>query len=66
MNNRERAIISAYTGKLMCDFDYFHRYVEEKLGRPVFTHELGYIEVEDEIKAASRDDFLALCGTDEE
>lgn len=66
MNNRERAIISAYTGKLMCDFDYFHRYVEEKLGRPVFTHEFGYIEVEDEIKAASRDDFLALCGMDEE
>lgn len=66
MTNRERAIVSAYTGKLMCDFDYLHKYIEEKLGRPVLTHELATIEIEDEIKAASREDFLALCGMDEE
>ena len=66
MTNRERAIVSAYTGKLMCDFDYLHKYIEEKLGRPVSAHDMTTFEVEDEIRAKSREDFLSLCGMDEE
>lgn len=69
ITDRERAIIMAYTGASMLVGDklsIFYAYVEEKLGRPVFTHELGYIETQEELKDASRDDFLALCsGTKE-
>lgn len=64
ITDRERAIIMAYTGATMLVGDklsIFYAYVEEKLGRPVFTHELGYIETQEELKDASRDDFLALC-----
>ena len=61
MTKQERIIVSAYTGVLMCNFDDVHKYIEEKLGRPVFTHELGCDKVEREIKAATKSDFLALC-----
>lgn len=64
MTNRERIIVSAYTGYLMCDFNDVHRYIEEKLGRPVWTHEMGYPEMQKAIHEASEDDFLALCGND--
>lgn len=69
ITDRERAIIMAYTGASMLIGDklsIFYAYVEEKLGRPVFSHELGYIETQEELKDAARDDFIALCsGTKE-
>lgn len=69
LTDRERAIIMAYTGATMLVGDklsIFYGYVEEKLGRPVFTHELAYIETQEELKDAAREDFLALCsGTKE-
>jgi hypothetical protein len=58
MTKQEKIIVSAYTGFLMCDFDDMQKYIEKKLGRPVFTHELPSESVHD----ACRDDFLALCG----
>ncbi len=64
MNKMEQVIISAYTGILMCDFQYVHEYIEQKLGRPVFTHELAEKSVWEEIKETTRDDFLKLCSND--
>jgi len=61
MTQEERVIVSAYTGVLMCDFPDMHKYVEEKLGRPLFTHELCDPAVEAEIKEKTREDFLRLC-----
>ena len=42
MTKQEKIVVSAYTGVLMCDFKDVHKYIEEKMGRPVFTHELGF------------------------
>ena len=64
MTKRECAIVMAYTGICMLtgeNFSIFHEYIEEKLGRPVHTHELP--ELEEEIKEKSKDDFLNLCRT---
>lgn len=49
MTKQERIIVSAYTGVLMCDFEYMHKYIEEKLGRPIYTHELGSATLQKEI-----------------
>lgn len=52
----------AYTGYCMLtgnDIEVFYKYVEEKIGRPFFTHEL--LALEQEIKRTSEDDFIALC-----
>ena len=64
MTKRECAIVMAYTGVCMLageNFSIFHKYIEERLGRPVYTHELP--ELEEEIKEKTERDFLKLCKT---
>lgn len=57
----QAVVISGYTGLLACSFDEFHKDVEERLGRPVWTHELGRQALWDELKEIYKSDFLALC-----
>jgi hypothetical protein len=54
----QAAIVSAFTGVLACDFNDMQEYVEKVMGRPVYTHEFAFNA--DEIKEATRADFLAL------
>ena len=61
VTKREGAIISAFTGVLMVDFDIMHEYIEEILDREVFVHELGIKEVAEEVKEAARSDFIKIC-----
>lgn len=65
MTLEERIIVSAYTGYLMCDFSKVHEYVENKLGRPVWTHEFGIPRFQEEIQSKIRDEFLSLCGNED-
>ena len=64
MTKDERIIVSAYTGILMCSFADLHDYIEKKLGRGVWTHEMADENVQKEIKEKTKEDFLALCGND--
>ena len=61
MTEQERIIVSAYTGYLLCDFGKVHEYIEKKMGRPVWTHELALKEVCDEIRDRCYEDFIALA-----
>ena len=64
MTDREKAIVMAHTGICMLTgdkFQIFHKYVEDIMGRPVWTHEMSLDSIADEIKAKSKDDFIALC-----
>ena len=64
MTDKEKAIVMAYTGIAMLvgdKFDIFHRYIEEKMGRPIWSHELASKEVWEEIKEATKEDFNRLC-----
>lgn len=64
MTDKERAIITAYTGITMLTgdkFSIFHKYIEDILGRPIWTHELADTSVWEEIKEKSKKDFLDLC-----
>lgn len=60
MNRRESAIIGAYTGIQAGPFSALHEYLEEIMGRSVYTHELVNEELWAEIKQRSKDDFIAL------
>lgn len=60
LTEKQACIISAYTGVLCCHFAPLHRFIEETLGRPVWTHELADEAVQNEIKEKTRDQFLAL------
>lgn len=61
MTKYEKIVVSAYTGVLMCDFDDLHKYIQEKLGRPVWTHELASKAVVQEIENAAKPEFLKLA-----
>lgn len=60
MNKRECAIVSAYTGILCGKFEWMTEYVEEILGRPVWTHQLADKELCAQIKELSHKDFCEL------
>lgn len=69
MTDREKAIVTAYTGITMLageKFSIFHKYIEDLLGRPVWTHELASETVWNEIKEKSKPDFLELCKREEQ
>lgn len=61
MKYKELVTISAFTGVLLCDFDDMHAYVEELLGRSVFTHEMGSDKLYREIKEKSLDAVKQIC-----
>lgn len=62
MTDREKAIVTAYTGIVMLTgekLDIFYKYVADLMGRPVYMHELPALA--EEIKKRSRNDFIELC-----
>ena len=61
MNKTEAAVIGAYTGVLMGDFNDLHIYIEEIMGGPVMTHMLADKEFFSEVKDAAKLDFLHIC-----
>lgn len=66
MTKLECAIIMAHTGVTMLtgeDFSIFHKYIEDIMKRPVWTHELADKNIVEEIKDKSKNDFLKLCAT---
>lgn len=65
MTKQEKIIVSAYTGFLMCDISEMYEYIEKKLGRPIWTHELASEKVLEEIHEATKSDFLKLCKDEE-
>lgn len=56
----QAVVISAYTGILCCDFSDMHKEIERRMGRAVFTHELGNKETWEDIKTLFKDDFVSL------
>lgn len=50
---------SAATGRMMCEFDELHEYIERILERPVFTHEMGIDSIAKEIREKAQPDFVA-------
>jgi len=57
----QAVIISGYTGYLICPFAALHAEVEKRMGRPVWTHEMGDKETMEEIKLKFKDDFIAMA-----
>ena len=46
METRDIAMFQLFNDRLCMPFDVFHKALEDTLGRPVFTHELGSSNVE--------------------
>ena len=61
MTREECLVVTAYTGILMTSFPEFHEFVEDTLGRPVYTHELGDPDFWVELQEVIKPRFLELC-----
>lgn len=60
MNKREDQVFTAYTGMLFGEFDWFHQYAQDLLGRPVWTHELSSPAIWTDLKRLSEPEFLEI------
>lgn len=61
LTKEQAIIISGYTGILICAFSDFHEDVEKRLGRPVWTHEMGSKNFMENLETLYRDDFINLA-----
>lgn len=64
MTDREKAIVEAFTGVCMLTGEkrnVFNKYVNEVMGKPIYTHEFAYDYIQEELKEKSKNDFIALC-----
>ncbi len=60
MTEREAAVITGFTGIMIGSASNFHKYVEEKFNRSVFTHEMASDDFWENMKRLTREDFIKL------
>lgn len=60
LTKEQAIIITGFTGMTACKFADFHKDVETRLGRPVFTHEFASEEFSEQITELYRDDFMEM------
>lgn len=60
LTKEQAVILTGYTGITCCAFHLFHEDVEKRVGRPVFTHEMGSEEFMGRVRDLYREDFIAL------
>ena len=60
MTKKEAAIVAAYTGYLIGEFGEMHKYVEEIMGRPVWTHEMANEEFMNKLREKIKQDFITI------
>ena len=61
MTRDEAILLSAYTGFLLVpDFSEVHKFCEDALGRPIFTHEFADLDVQKEIQEKLRPQIMEL------
>lgn len=53
MTKHEGAVLTAFTGVLLCDFKIIHEYAEKLVGHPIMTHEMADPVLWNELKALS-------------
>ena len=61
MTREEAILLSAYTGFLLVqDFSEVHKFCEDTLGRPIWTHEFADEDVQKEIQDKLRPQIMGL------
>jgi hypothetical protein len=60
LTKEQAIIITGYTNILCCPFAEFQEAVENRLGRPVYTHEFASKELQSKIKEVFRADFIKM------
>ena len=67
MTKKEAVLVSAYTATLLTnDFADVHKFCEELLERPIFTHEFADKKVWEQIKEKCKPLILEMIGSEVE
>ena len=61
LTKEQAVVVSGFTGIVACPFADIHEEIERRVGRPVYTHELGDTEFGGRVRELFRDDFLEMC-----
>lgn len=61
LTKEQAAIIGAYAGVTAGPFGDIQEYAEHLLGRPIWIHEFATRGLTEELRAAAKDDFIAIC-----
>lgn len=61
LTKEQAAIIGVYTGISCGPFSDIHELAEKLLGRPVWTHELAYPEIWEELREKVKPQFIEIC-----
>jgi hypothetical protein len=58
---RQAAIVTAYTGVMAGNFPEFHKFAEEIVGNPIWTHQFASEKLVEAIKEKAKPYFLEIC-----
>lgn len=61
LTKEQAAIIGVYTGIVCGPFADVHEKIEQIMGRPVFTHEMGDESFVAQVREKAKDEFLSIC-----
>lgn len=64
LTKEQAAIIGAYTGFLCGEFSDLHKKIEEIMGRPVWTHEMGSEKFTEELREKTKPLFFSILPVD--
>ncbi len=65
LTKEQAAIVGAFTGFTAGPFGDIREYAERKLGEPLSTIAFAMPEFAERLRAAAKEDFLAICATGE-
>jgi spore maturation protein CgeB len=63
MTKYEGAVLSAYTGYLLCDWDEFKKYSEKLLKSELTTVAFSLNNIKEKLKELSRDEFNKIMNS---
>lgn len=64
LDKYQATVITGYTGIMMVDMSSFHKDVESRFGRSIWSHEFGDRDFMEEVRDMYKEEFLALCNTE--
>lgn len=62
MTKYEAAVITCFTGTLLCDFADFQNHAEKVMGRPIWTHEFAEPSLWAELKEKVKPELMKIIG----
>ncbi len=61
LTKEQAAIIGVYSGISCGPFSDIHELAEKLLNRPIFTHEMAFPEIWDQLREKVKPQFLEIC-----